>query len=262
MEAEMMRPCAFLLSILPLLILFGCETASDPEALRRTWEAGAFAIPASASLDGKACSESMLVWENSCHGKLDRSRKHPVILFMHGCSGGTHQGDVFGEYAVTVSPNSHARPGRVSNCQKDSNKRAIMRLRFAEIRYAMAQLRKLPWVDTEHIYLAGYSEGGAAAALYSGDDKFAGRIIFGWVCTSSGPFWNGIRGPVVPVLAVVGTRDPYHTSADKRGTHCGMHFAGRPHSQSIQIEGAGHAVQLESETVEALERFIRKLNAL
>ena len=137
-----------------------------------------------------------------------------------------------------------------------------MKFRFAEVRYAYDRLLALPWVDTEKIYLAGFSEGGITAALYSGNEKFAGRIILGWVCTSGGRWWTGIRGPKVPVLSVVGMEDRYHRSPDKFGEHCGLYFTGRPYSRSIRIPGAGHTILLDIETTDAIEEFINTINAI
>jgi dienelactone hydrolase len=219
---------------------------------------------ASASTNNKNCLGPLNTAraKGTCVDNLDRRRKHPVVIYLHGCGGGTSQGQVFSEYAVTVSPNSLARKNRPVDCSVNSDKQYILGLRFDEVRYAMEQLRAMPWVNTEKIYLAGFSEGGATAALYAGQDRFAGRIILGWVCNSANFWWVGINGPKVPVLAVVGSEDEYHQSEDKRGTHCGQQFGDRPFSRSIIIPGAGHSILLDSETTDAIAEFIGQLNQL
>jgi len=47
-----------------------------------------------------------------------------------------------------------------------------MGLRFQEAAYVKV-LKGLPWVDEKKLILAGFSEGGVAAALYSGNEYAA-----------------------------------------------------------------------------------------
>jgi len=67
------------------------------------------------------------------------------------------------------------------------------------------QLQAAPWADPARLVLAGYSQGGIAAALYDGPE-FKARIIIAWPCQlrSSGPSGpeTGVRGegPVVLVF--------------------------------------------------------------
>jgi dienelactone hydrolase len=125
----------------------------------------------------------------------------------------------------------------------------------------VAQLKKFEWVDPSKIYLAGYSEGAAAVALYRGDEHFAGRIIYGWGCTG-GDWWTGINGLVVPVLAVIGSQDHYLQSANKYGRDCGLYFSDRSNSRSIVIEGAPHNILRYTQTRAATKEFIETINRL
>jgi len=254
-------------SLIAALILAGLsacqstsEGANDPLALDATWQEGHFELPASATVDGIRCLGIMKVNKYSCHDKLDVGRRHPVVIFVHGCSGMRTESRSISKHTVTVGPNSMARPNRSENCDVNADKRGIMRLRFAEVRYAYSELLKLPWVDTSKIYLAGFSEGGVTAALYSGEERFAGRIILGWVCASGGNWWVGINGPPVPTLAVAGSDDKYHKDQYKWGRNCGEHFGGRPHSKSIVIKGAPHDILRYGETDEAIREFFETVN--
>ncbi len=243
----------------------GCQIldkkAFDPTELQRTWNAGRLLVPASASRQGSDCVGPMREGKYSCHQFLDTTRQHPVIIFMHDCIGKLTRGDFLGDYAVTVSLDSFARTGRQEDCDVDSDKKNIITLRFAEISYAIAQLKKLEWVDSSKIYLAGFSEGAAAVALYHGEEDFAGRIIYGWGCTGSN-WWTGINGPRVPVLAVIGSEDHYLQSANKYGRDCGLYFSDRSNSKSIVIEGAPHNILRYPETRAATKEFIETINRL
>jgi dienelactone hydrolase len=196
----------------------------------------------------------------SCHKKLDTRRRHPVIIYMHGCSGSPQKMASFSNFAVTVAPDSFARPGRILDCRKKTDKKEIMRLRFAEVEYAYNQLLNLAWVDKSKIFLVGFSEGGATAALYSGKEHFAGRIILGWVCASLDDWWVGINGPAVPTLAVVGDEDPWYQHEGQFGKDCGEHLTYRVNSKSLVIHGQGHDIVNDDETVEALEWFFKTVN--
>ena len=194
---------------------------------------------------------------HACLSRVRSSRKLPVVVFLHGCSGPNP--DAVKNFLrlgyVVVEPNSMARPGRVVDCASDSDKRDIMKLRFAEATYAAAMLKRYGWVDAKKLVLAGFSEGGGAAALYPGEE-FSVRIILGWTCTSPSEWWQGIRGPQhSPVLAMVGTEDPNY----KNTLHAGQcAVGGRPHSQSVMIKGAFHNILTDWETWPAVKEFLEK----
>jgi hypothetical protein len=100
----------------------------------------------------------------------------------------------------------------------------------------------------------GFSEGGTSTALYPGDE-YAAKVILGWTCTSSDPWFNGIRGPSKsPVLAVVGSEDHYYKNNSNSG-HCSV--SGRPQSRSIIIKGGPHDITWLPDTSIALEEFLK-----
>ncbi len=235
----------------------------DPEALRLTLERGRFGIPASASIDNVRCIGLGKVSEESCHNRIDHSRRHPVVIFMHGCSGALTPGDFFVDLAVTVMPNSFARPNRpIANCDIGANKGDVMPLRLAEARNAIAWLKRMPWVDTSKIYLAGFSEGGMTAALHAGEERLAGRIILGWTCASVDPHLAGLKGPPVPILAVVGSGDKYAQRPFNINRNCGEYFGGRANSESVVIKDGPHDILRFPETRDAIRRFINNVNVL
>ena len=261
-------------SMFVLLVICGLSssaTADDIKALQATWETGFFRAPTNATLDRRRCSGEMVATD-ACYTKIDTSRKHPVVIFATDCTGfyGTSPG--ISKHTITVSPNSSARPNWRSNCAVDAEiadedgflglpfveDRNAMELRFAEVRYAYGELIKLPWVDKDRIYLAGFSEGGAVAALYTGD-PLAGRIILGWTCASRTSWFEGIKGRRVPILAIVGSDDRYNQTPDRNGRECGEHFKGRPDSRSLVLKGIGHELDQQPATIEAVRRFIEEV---
>ena len=128
--------------------------------------------------------------------------KLPTILYLHGCDGlFWHNKFVFKMLAregyALVATDSFAREHRPEPCQGGG---LTFELRNEEIRYAIEQFRKLPWVDQEHLFLMGHSEGGWVAAAYAGDE-FRARIVSGNTCS------NGLTDSI-PTLATWSRRDP------------------------------------------------------
>jgi len=232
------------------LLASSCQTAIDtPASLAGTWKFGLVSIPNQMTTDGSRCVGNFASKKNRvCLEKIIRNRKFPLILFMHGCAGmlGGSRNTVtilrsMG-YAA-IGPNSFARLGRKRNCS--GNKPGILSLRQGEIRHALAQIRKLNWVDPSRLVLAGFSEGAQAVAGYGGNDVFAGYIIMAFGCTrGNGRSISTSR----PVLAIQGAGDPV-----SKGT-CTVGF--NKHSASILVPGAAHDVTGYPETSSALRKFL------
>jgi dienelactone hydrolase len=145
--------------------------------------------------------------------EIPSDKAYPVIIYLHGCSGiAPNHGGRWGEYLsswgfIAILPDSMARPGRYSNCEQKTHTTGSFPqahlYRQQEIAYAIEQLKQSPWADKNNVYLFGHSEGGVAAAEYSGS-FFKGLIISGWNCAF------GITSPdTVPVLAVAFNQDPW-----------------------------------------------------
>jgi dienelactone hydrolase len=232
------------------LIVLTCpgRAAESAPGLAATWRKAHVAIPAT---DG-TLRPVIGTWSNSrvqgVLAALRGARPLPAIVYMHGCSGigGEEEASklFFMEqgYAVFL-PDSFARPGRRSNCNLLTRDRALAPeshdLRLAELRYAVEQLRDLPWIDRRRIYIVGFSEGGLAAARYERGDV-AGIVIMSWHCQGAPPF-VGIRAPrAVAVLAILGAEDPWYRG--NRGHHCGKVFHGRAEATSLVLEGNGHEI--------------------
>ena len=91
---------------------------------------------------------------------------------------------------------SFGREHRIEQCGRQSP--WVYQARLAEIDYALAQLRKLPWIDNNNLILFGHSEGGVAASRYTG------LAFDGVVITSAGCWKYALR---LPALAVVSAGD-------------------------------------------------------
>ena len=223
--------------------LSACQS-SDSDSL--TWEQGTVTIPGAAN----TCDET-LISNQSClaDGIRGADGPLPAVLFLHGCSGiNSRQYHVFNLFTqagyVTFMPDSFARPGRRRDCGRAYE---TIHLRYAEIRYALERMRKIPWIDQKRLVLAGFSAGGIAAAEYGGDE-FKARAVFGWGCG------NGVNaGRDVPVLNLVGR----HDRETRRGNEL-CAFGGRPHSQARHVD-AGHDVADDPESLNIVKVFLQKV---
>lgn len=230
----------------------GQSTTGNAAEVDATWTSADVGIP-----DGYAPEDCSGRVTHTCLRRISSSKKLPVVVFLHGCSGPNP--DAVKNFLrlgyVVVEPNSMARPERLADCAADSDKRDIMRLRFGEATYAAGALKQFLWTDVNKLILAGFSEGGAAAALYPGPE-FSARIILGWTCTSPSAWWQGIRGPPhSPVLAVVGSEDPNYKNTVRAG-QCPVE--GRPNSKSVVIKGAFHNVLTDWETWPVVKNFLER----
>jgi dienelactone hydrolase len=230
------------------LLLSSCQTTvNNQTSLNATWKYALVSIPKEMTIDGSRCVGTFASKKNrKCLEKISRDRKHPLVLFMHGCTGirGTHRQIITNfrslGYAV-IAPDSFTRLGRKADCKPAGRKRFTISLRTDEIRYALTQIPKLDWADQSRLVLAGFSEGGNTVAEYGGEDAFVGYIVMGWDCR------HGLY-PSGPVLAIQGARDP-----QKKGV-CSVGF--RKNSDSIIVPRAKHDVSSYPETMAALRKFL------
>ena len=107
---------------------------------------------------------------------LKLEKKYPVVIYLHGCNGITSFNDTrWGKFIsemgfVAILPDSLARPGRISNCDPSTTSTShrfpmALPYREQEIFYAINELKKMTWVDSENIFLMGHSEGANAVAI-------------------------------------------------------------------------------------------------
>ncbi len=230
------------------LLLSSCQTTiNNQTSLEGTWKYALVSIPKEMTTDGSRCVGRFASKKlQTCLEKISRERKHPLILFMHGCAGirDLHKRIVTNfrslGYAV-IAPDSFVRLGRKKECKPRGRKRFTISLRAGEIRYALTQIPKLDWVDQSRLVLAGFSEGGNTVAEYGGEDAFVGYIVMGWDCR------YGLY-PSGPVLAIQGAGDP-----QSKGV-CSVIF--RENSDSIIVPNAKHDVSSYPETMAALRKFL------
>jgi len=148
-------------------------------------------------------------------------KKLPIVLYMHGSSG-LYTGDVYRKIItkdakfIFFAPNSFKIKNRptyktaLDKPAKEKNYLKVHRLRVAEIYYNLKELKKLPFVDSNNIFLMGNSEGGLASAIYP-HEKFKGRIITAFSCESSYFYTNFKLGAKKsePFLNIIGTHDQF-----------------------------------------------------
>lgn len=236
--------------IVAICLLFaGCAPfESDRTAeVARTWEASRAHLPGSAV----ALQPSTV---------QPPGPALPTVLYMHGCSGIAPNDFA---WATTLSqsgyaavlPDSWARRGRPSACKQVSYQ--VFDMRDEEIRYALAQLRLLPWVDQRNLFLMGHSEGGGATALWEGGG-FNGHVISGWSCThSQDSSLDGIKAPLrTPILAVTFMDDPY-LFGWLRGS-CDRKFGARKSAREVKLPGTGHNTAGALVAEEAVLDFLRR----
>ncbi len=161
--------------------------------------------------------------------EIPQGKKFPAVIYMHGCNGfwpGTDRRvDFLAKLRfVAIAPNSFARKKAPTSCNVLTHKAGMYRptlmMRQKEAAYAIREARKLPWVDSNNIFLMGLSQGGITTATFSGEPVKA-RIIEGWGCHSGWPEYHGLNAPASePVLSLLGDKDPWFQRPTLQGD-CG-----------------------------------------
>lgn len=195
----------------------------------------------------------------------------PAVLYLHDCPGlkieAIRDIDELAAIGFAVfAPDSFDSRDRKSDCVRFEfvaglNPDAYAQ-RQSEILVALAEMKKLPWIDSSAIILYGLGEGALAAANYPGHD-FRGVVLTGWTCGAAQypSEVAGLKTPSdVPVLAVVSRYDPWFDREGRAG-NCGAYMAGRKYAQSIVIENRGlhHITWMDDRASEAVRRFVKSL---
>ena len=219
-----------------------------PAAVERTWERAYFYFPAADNplhtgvLGGRRGLASI----DRALTDLAKGPPRPVVVYLHGCGGFGNSGKVnAGMLAeagfVVVAPDSFARPHRVRTC--DGRKHVgigpkgiyahVIAWRLEELERAINGLKEeFTWVDWNHVFLFGHSQGSQAAASYPGD-VFKGRVMSGTRCA------RGYHGPKdEPALAVFSTHDPWRHG---RPVKC-LDYVGKTGMQVLELPGNAHVV--------------------
>jgi dienelactone hydrolase len=222
----------------------GCATllAGGDALLERTWAAARIFRPAGA-LAGPG-GIPLVVYAHGCAGLDDDLRDWAELLTAHG-------------YAV-IAPDHRARGGRPPACDTSPVYRPgdidTLVARDAELRYALRQVRTLPWVRQPAVFLLGFDQGAVVAAAYTGP-PFTGYIITGWTCTSPHPRGGLATALERPVLAIRWARDPRFADPAWNGD-CGARLGGRPASRSLILDGAGHSTAGDERARRAVIDFL------
>ncbi|MDD5391121.1 MAG: dienelactone hydrolase family protein [Gallionellaceae bacterium] len=250
------------LPALSFFLFFLCSPAFAEEntgitEAQSTWLYGRHSIPSAArdSWFSKTYRQSPgeQDWTRLAEKDIKPGMKVPTILYLHGCTGWSNQDDIYRDmllseqYAVLM-PDSFQRPNR-KQCEKQGSLQSRVALRTEEVEFALAEIRKLPWVNQARVVLMGYSEGGNTTDNWS-KPGFAAHIIIGSACTLVGGEPAAPSG--VPVLAIVGEKDHY-----RPGLSCNIDrtIGG---SKSIVIPGGPHGIAEYSETREAIKTFLHQ----
>jgi hypothetical protein len=226
-------------------------SAGSAAAQDTAWNAGKIFVPASLSLAGEACAGRI---GGKCMDRIAQGR-HPVILFMHGCNGARRPKAFLDLGAIVVEPNSFWQGERCTLNVAETAK--LLSERMKDLADATKQITAAPWVDQKRLVLAGFDQGGIAAALYEGPE-FRARIVIAWPCQlrptgPSGPE-TGVRGKG-PVLSIQSRNNTLYERLGVEG-HCGPELSGRPGSRSVLISGNPHEIMDHPTTREAIAAFV------
>jgi dienelactone hydrolase len=227
--------------------LVSVSAAAQEEA----WNAGRIFVPASLTQNGLACASQI---GGKCMDRIEEGR-HPVILFMHGCNATQRPKALLELGAIVVAPNSFWQGERCTLNAAETAK--LLSGRANDLADGVKHLKAAPWADPKQLLLAGYSQGGIAAALYDGPE-FKARIVIAWPCQprSSGPSGpeEGVHGQG-PVLAIQSRNDEFYKHLNIEGD-CGPEISGRPGSRSVLIPGNTHEIMDHAATRDAIAAFV------
>lgn len=202
---------------------------------------------------------------------LPTGTRLPVALYLHDCPGlkieAVRDIEELAALGFAVfAPDSFDNRARKSDCIRFEfvaglNPDAYVQ-RQAEIAVALAELRKLPWVDQSAIVLYGLGEGALAAANYPGHE-FRGVVLTGWTCGASQYAEDvaGLKTPVdLPILALVSRYDPWFDRTGHAG-NCSDYMGGHKYGQSIIIENRGlhHITWMDDRASDVVRRFLKSL---
>lgn len=248
-----------------VLTAAACQTPpgdmSGKPDIELTWEFARVMLPS----NGRIVSRRM---KDVQHVSVEPS-PYPVVVYMHGCTGLGGGDERFmrklaaAGFAV-IAPDSMARRYRPLQCDPKTKTGGynlfVYDFRQEEIRHALSRLPEVAWANRSALFLIGASEGGVAAARYSGPE-FKGRVIAQWTC-QGGPVVRGLLAPPdEPVLSIVRKSDPWYDEKHtlRQAGDCSSFFEGRADATSLVIEkGRGHDVLHRGETIAAILAFLER----
>lgn len=245
-----------------LLVLAGCQTTggpvpAGPGGVEQSWAFARVVIPTS-RLRGTNPMEVAIWadpdhWQDAVHARFRVPEDRvPAVIYLHGCAGlppnAAFVDFLVGQGFAVFAPNSFGRSGRQSRCYAQKGT-PIFRFRAEETAYALARLREIPWVDPTNIVLVGHSEGGEAAARWSGDG-FRAIVISGADCSHERRAGVPLAPDTVPVLAIIGAKD------HREWPGCTIRGRSAP-SKAVIIPDAGHSVYKTPEGQREIANFLK-----
>ena len=183
--------------------------------------------------------------------------KIPVVVFLHGSSGlglaaiGEWQNWLADLGFASVAPDSFALADHVtykSPIDKITYER-IHAMRGSEIAPMLDALKAQFWVNTNHLILAGTSEGSVPVARYKGTE-FAARMLYSWSCETN--YFviepqNAFEANK-PVLNVISSTDPFFSPSNTwlgnpaaKG-HCGAALKENKQAAVVLVPDAPHTL--------------------
>jgi len=233
--------------LLVSFVLAGCQTTQiDPEEVKTTLQLAEIGLPKNLFPQSRYGAS----WDDIVDGetKPNSNEKIPAIIFAHGCSG-FESGQILLNLSQSMgiaffAPDSFARPsrfGKGSCCGGICNP---YQYRIEEVKHAFTEVKKLPWIDTTKLILAGHSEGGETVTRFSGTELgAAGIIISGANCRSGSGSWRGVASRV-PTLLLYGRDD----KLERWTGDCHVPST-TPRSKMLLLDGVGHQT-FHSETAQ------------
>lgn len=178
----------------------------------------------------------------------------PVILYLHGCRALSVAFWKLAEHYArqgyaSFAPDSFARPSRRRTCPDDAAGgawRRTVQLRHEAIAFAREQLRAFPWAKQSHVYLIGFSEGGAVGRTSIEADLRA-RILLGMGCRSD---TRRPRPASQPTLIIKANRDPKLKGLGLCPTNR------HPLSRAYEIDSDVHEITHDARVLQAIDRFL------
>lgn len=272
----------FLAAVRPamLMVAFACLAAMSPKPPAKNVDLGPAAYEAWRNAVVQIGPGVVARGDRGLFGRLRHIEWHfaaippakvPAVLYLHDCSGLKIEAmrDIEELAAIgfaVFAPDSFDNRSRRSDCIRFEFVAGLnpdaYALRQAEIEIALAELRRMPWIDQSAIILYGLGEGALAAANYPGHE-FRGVVLTGWTC-GAGQYTKEVAGLMtptdLPVLALVSRYDPWFDRTGHAGT-CGDYMGQHKYGQSIVIENRGlhHITWMDERAREAVRRFLKAL---
>jgi dienelactone hydrolase len=209
----------------------------DDGELERTWQASRVYLPSPESTGFRTAG----IGEIEALSAPDIRTARAVVVYAHGCDGLSRITDVTCRFLaqagyIVIAPDGFARKDKPKSCNPATHQgglhRAVLGWRQAEIRHALSHVSHISPLDDLPVILMGHSEGAIAVATLDTVSVTA-RIVEGWTCHAGWPEYRGLHGDSgQPVLALVGTNDPWFGAAVLKGD-CGTFMDDGGASRSI-----------------------------